>query len=291
MESTPGPPRLPERLETPGANKREPRCPMEVSSFPPGLWDPGPPLPTLKTWAPELLNKTLPPRTHLLELRSRRRSCRGPRRQPAPAPRSSAPASRAPELQIAENSPHCSFLKGRSFALRQGGCLATAELFRRQPPGAAARLPFKPRQVGLPASLVQVRPGPKDPGFSLPVHGQAQAGTLSKPQTTSNPNFFFPLRSKRRESCPVPYHPPSGPPLPLPPSMATWLCHCQQFVEGVGRESRLHALHPRKAWDLDPSSSHQARPTGSGLLVPHHRRTPAGWAFVGSFGLAFEWGN
>lgn len=72
---------------------------------------------------------------------------------PAVSPRppselgSRLPSSRAPELPSTENSPHRSFLKGRSFALRQGGCLATAELFRRQPPGAAARLPFKPQQV------------------------------------------------------------------------------------------------------------------------------------------------
>lgn len=125
-------------------------------------------------------------------------------RSPPPArarPGSSAPASRAPELpssgalRILRTR---SFLKGRSFALRQGGCLATAELFRRQPLGAAARLPFKPRQVGLPAPLVRVRPGPKDPRFSLPVHGQAQAGTLSKSQTKSNPNFFFLINTKAK---------------------------------------------------------------------------------------------
>lgn len=31
MESTPGPPHLPERPEIPGANEREPHCPMAVS--------------------------------------------------------------------------------------------------------------------------------------------------------------------------------------------------------------------------------------------------------------------
>lgn len=112
-----------------------------------------------------------------------------------------------PELRNTANSLHGSFLKGRSFALRQGGCLATTELFRRQPLGAAARLPFKPRQVGLPAPLAPACRVLKTPYFLSPCRAQpsqALSESLRRIQTqTFIFFFFFPSRPKPRELCPV----------------------------------------------------------------------------------------
>lgn len=193
-----------------------------------------------------------------------------------------------PELRNTANSPHGSFLKGRSFALRQGGCLATTELFRRQPLGAAARLPFKPRQVGLPAPLAPACRVLKTPYFLSPCRAQpSQALSESLRRIQTQTFIFFFHQDQSQESCvPSCLHPH-----PQPPSMATWLCRCQQFAAGVGRESRLAALHPGKAWVLDPSSSHQARPTATSPRLSHHHRILAGWALVGSSGLARKWGN
>ncbi|MEJ1280403.1 hypothetical protein NN561_011348 [Cricetulus griseus] len=75
----------------------------------------------------------------------RRQSCRGSRSQPAPT--LGALGSRLPSSQALRILRTVLLLKGRSFALRQGGCLATTELFCRQPLGAAARLPFKPGRL------------------------------------------------------------------------------------------------------------------------------------------------
>lgn len=54
MESTLTPPRLQNRPETPGANGKGPRCLMAVSPLQ-GYEIQSPPLPALKTWAPERL--------------------------------------------------------------------------------------------------------------------------------------------------------------------------------------------------------------------------------------------
>lgn len=162
MDSTPGPARLPERPESPGANKRKPRCPMAVSPFPPRLWDPGPPtpqLPTLKTWAPECLSQASPPGTHRLERQSRRRSCRGPRRQPAPAlearlPPPELPSSRAPE-RCEFSSPF--FFEGTFFCVASGRLPGDRRAIpppasrRRRPPPIQAAAGRPPGTAGLSA--------------------------------------------------------------------------------------------------------------------------------------------
>lgn len=71
---------------------------------------------------------------------------------------------------------------------------------------------------------------------------QALSESLRRNQIQTLIFFFFPSRPKPRGLCPVPS---PLPPLPTSPSMATWLCHCQQFAAGVGRENRLHSTHQR----------------------------------------------
>lgn len=82
----------------------------------------------------------------------------------------------------------------------------------------------------------------KTPDSPSPCTAKPRHELSASPRRNQTQTFFPPLIPKRRELCPVPFN---LLPSPRPLSMATWLCHCQQFAEGVGRESRLHSTLER----------------------------------------------
>lgn len=72
---------------------------------------------------------------------------------------------------------------------------------------------------------------------------QALSESLRRNQIQTLIFFFLSIKTKAKR---VVSRPISTPPIPqTSPSMATWLCHCQQFAAGVGRENRLHSTHQR----------------------------------------------
>ena len=81
---------------------------------------------------------------------------------------------------------------------------------------------------------------------------------------------------------------------PLPPSMATWLCHCQQFAEGMGRESGLHSTQESLGF-LIPAAATKSDQLALTCALARSRATPLqGSSWVGICGqlwLSFQVGK
>lgn len=95
---------------------------------------------------------------------------------------------------------------------------------------------------------------------------QALSESLRRNQIQTLIFFFFPSRPKPRECVPSRLHspPPATPDLSKHGNVALPLS-AVRCGSGQGKPA---ALHPPKAWVLDPSSSHQVRPTAT-ACIPH----------------------
>lgn len=114
---------------------------------------------------------------------------------------------------------------------------------------------------------------------------QALSESLRRNQTQTLIFFFLSIKTKAKR---VVSRPVSTPPLPTSPSMATWLCHCQQFAAGVGRENRLHSTHQRLGFlILAVATKSDQLP-----LLAYHTSQDSSWVGIcGQFRLSSQMGK
>jgi hypothetical protein len=114
------------------------------------------------------------------------------------------------------------------------------------PPGSGPRAPrLLPPRAG-PRGAVTVTPG--------------QPLALANPERKPNPNIQFFIKPEAKAV--------------FSPSVATWLCHCQQFscMEGAGDpRPSLHSAHKWLGFLTPAAATMRERPR-----VPHPRSDPAG---------------